>query len=422
MRFFENLFRRKKSDPVKKGKGIGTSDVRKAQEEDSWRARRAQQYENLFNGSSQVSGRENLSKVQKVQQALVRLREAFASQARMITMEEHRALQERQQQVTKDLDAAVAASGEAGVAALLRFVNDRLTSPDHAPTGAAIRTLGRARATQAIPLLQSLLRSGTNKELKSAAGEALSLLQGGGNPWGLLKQAEEARGEETLRLLDQIDSPSFDRLDAQEKYYVWFLRGTVYKLRGDRERAIECFKTGLKYSDSPRNVAWRELRELQGPQTTRHTVPRASELFYYFICSGNESLIKAYHDLFRVGAPAYGGSAAYYRANQTQLGDRQRDPTAASLLFAGQAWMGSKAEEVGTVADVLARLGVTGHPGVFISFVTVGPTGRDWVRKVYAELLGQAVGQGILPFPLYTTASRDAAQFLLDSFSRMSAS
>ena len=84
--------------------------------------------------------------------------------------------------------------------------------------------------------------------------------------------------------------------------------------------------------------------------------------------------------------------------------------------------MGSKVEKVATVADVLARLSVSGYRGVFISFVTVGPTGQDWVQEVYTTLLGQAVGQGILPFSMYTTASKDAAQFLLDSFSLMSAS
>jgi tetratricopeptide (TPR) repeat protein len=426
MSLLKNLFGRRKSNPAKESKGIRTSDVQKAQEEDSWRARRARQYENMFNGTSKALVRENLFKDQEVQKVLVRLREAFAFQARLFTMDEGCALRAHQQQVVRELDAAVAVSGDAGVAALLRFVAKGLTSPDQASTREAIRALGRARATQAVPVLLPLLHGGTSKELKVAAGEALSMIQGGPNPWGLLQQAEDksrvADGDERLRLLDQIDSRSFDLLDAQEKYYVWYLRAIVYKCRGDRARAIECLKTGLKYSDSPRNLAWRELKELQDPEIARRTVQPASELFYYFICSGNESLIKTYHDLFRVGVPAYGGSAAYYRANHSQLDGRQADPAAASLLFAGQECMGPKVEEVGTVADVLARLSVAGYRGVFISFVTVGPTGRDWVRKTYTELLGQAVGQGILPFFMYTTASKDAAQFLLDSFSLVSAS
>lgn len=157
-------------------------------------------------------------------------------------------------------------------------------------------------------------------------------------------------------------------------------------------------------------------------EIAQRTVPPAAEPSYHFICSGNQSLIKAYHDLFRVGAPAYGGSAAYYRADASHLGDRKADPAAASLLFAGQRSMGSEVGEVATVVQALAEMSASGYGGVFISFVTVGPTGRDWVKKVYSELLGQAVGQGILPFSMYTTASKDAAQFLLDSFSLVSAS
>jgi len=157
-------------------------------------------------------------------------------------------------------------------------------------------------------------------------------------------------------------------------------------------------------------------------EIARRTVPPAPELFYYFICTGNQSLIKAYHDLFRIGAPAYGGSAGYYRADKSGLSARQADPSAASLLFAGQRSMGSRVEEAPNISDVLAELSVSAHGSVFISFVTVGPTGQEWVRKVYTTLLGEAVGQGILPFSMYTTASKDAARFLLDSFSVVSAS
>jgi len=90
--------------------------------------------------------------------------------------------------------------------------------------------------------------------------------------------------------------------------------------------------------------------------------------------------------------------------------------------FDGQKFMGLKAEEVATVAEALARLSGAIYRGVFISYVSVGSAGQDWVQKVHATLLGQAVGQGILPYSMYTTASKDAAQFLLDSFSLVSAS
>lgn len=148
------------------------------------------------------------------------------------------------------------------------------------------------------------------------------------------------------------------------------------------------------------------------------TVPPAQELTYCFICSGNPSLIKACHGVFRLGAPAYGGSAAYYCADESALSARQADASTASLLFAGQESMGEQVNEVANVADVLAKLRAGSARGaIFISFATVGPTGQKWMREVYTTLLGEAVGQGILPFRMYTTASKDAAQFLLDSFS-----
>src|SRR6476660_5917556 len=95
---------------------------------------------------------------------------------------------------------------------------------------------------------------------------------------------------------------------------------------------------------------------------------------YYFICTGNQSLIKAYHELFRVGAPAYGGSAACYSADKSQLSARKAVATATALLFAGERSTGSRVQEASNVSDVLAELSVSGRGGVFVSFVTVGPS------------------------------------------------
>jgi TonB family protein len=205
----------------------------------------------------------------KVEEELACLHKAFARQERLFSSDEYRALEQRRQQAARNLDAAVAAGGEPGVAALLRFVKNGLASPDTAPAGAAIRALGRAGASQAVPLLQSLVQSDAKMELKSAAGEALTLLQGGPDPWDLLKQAEKkhpvAGGDERLRLLDRIDARSFDRLGAQEKYYVWYLRAMVYKYRGDRDQAIACLNTALQYFNRPAALAWMELKQLQNP-------------------------------------------------------------------------------------------------------------------------------------------------------------
>jgi TonB family protein len=218
-----------------------------------------------------------------VQEALVRLSQAFALQARGFTMDQYSAQKEVERQAATDLDAAVAASGDAGVAVLLRFVAERLTNPDHAPTAEAIRALGRARATQAVPTLESIVHGPASQKLKLAAGEALTALQGPDtvNPWDIIKRAEKVnpfkKGEDRLRLLDQVDPQSFDRLGAQEKYYVWYLRAIVHKCCGDRERAIECLKTGLQYFKSPTALGWHELKELQDPWGNARRAPAGRE-------------------------------------------------------------------------------------------------------------------------------------------------
>ena len=152
----------------------------------------------------------------------------------------------------------------------------------------------------------------------------------------------------------------------------------------------------------------------------RKNIPPAQELSYYFICSGNPSLIRAYHDLFRIGAPAYGGSAASYSAESSRLRARQAEAASASLSFAGQEFLGAKAENVANVSDLLLKMSVGAYGGLHISFVTVGPKGREWVPTVYNTLLGEAVRQGILPFRMYVTTDKAAADFLLGSFTLVS--
>lgn len=157
-------------------------------------------------------------------------------------------------------------------------------------------------------------------------------------------------------------------------------------------------------------------------EIARRTVPPSEDLSYFFVCSGNASLIEAFHSLYKIGAPVYGGSAALYRADENELSSRQAEASSASLLFAGRSFMGAKAEAVANVAGVLAAVRIEStRGGAFVSFVSVGPEGQDWAREVYTTLLNEAFGQGILPFFMYTTASKDAAQFLLDSFTVVSA-
>jgi hypothetical protein len=154
----------------------------------------------------------------------------------------------------------------------------------------------------------------------------------------------------------------------------------------------------------------------------RSKIPPAAELSYHFVCSGNPSLIRAYHELFRVGAAAYGGSAAHYSAEGSRLSARQAEAEAASLPFGGQRSMGTTVENVANVSDVLSEMSSAAYGALHISYVSVGPKGREWVPNVYDTLLGEAVRQGILPFRMYATNDKRAAQFLLDSFSLISGS
>lgn len=146
--------------------------------------------------------------------------------------------------------------------------------------------------------------------------------------------------------------------------------------------------------------------------------PLGQELSHGFVCSPNQSLIEAYHGLFRNQAPTYGGSAAVYLADKSVLNARQTDAGALAMPFAGQQFLGLTVNEMDTVAQVLEALSLATSRGrLYVSYVTVGAAGQEWVRLVYVRLLGEAKRQGIAPFCMYTTARKDAAQFLLDSFS-----
>ena len=152
----------------------------------------------------------------------------------------------------------------------------------------------------------------------------------------------------------------------------------------------------------------------------KRTVKPAQDLTYYFICSGNESLIRAYYDLLKVGAPVYGGLAALYGAEDGEL--RSRKSAAADLPFDGTKHLVTTVSDVNSVADALTGIAAAGFRGVFVTLVAVGPTGRGWVEEAYVSVLGDAVKQGIFPFPMLVTHSGVAARFLADSFHRISGS
>jgi hypothetical protein len=151
-------------------------------------------------------------------------------------------------------------------------------------------------------------------------------------------------------------------------------------------------------------------------EIAKRVTPPASEVTHYFICSGNPSLIDAFQGILRVGTPAYGGSAAQYRASGSTLGERQTEAQTSGLAFNGTRYMGKSGSEVASMADVLSGLKTEAYSGgCSVAYAAVGPSGREWVQEVYDTLLGEAMGQGILPFSMYVTSDPAAAEYLLGS-------
>lgn len=154
-------------------------------------------------------------------------------------------------------------------------------------------------------------------------------------------------------------------------------------------------------------------------EIAERVVPKSEELAHFFIVSGNPSVIEAYHGLLRVGCPAYGGWARLYHASDEALSACQSDAETKGLRFAGQRAMGSTVEEMRDLVDVLASLRRESGE-VSIAYAAVGPTGLDWVGEVYTTVMGEAAGQGILPFYMYSTTDEAAAKHLLSSFTAVS--
>ena len=147
----------------------------------------------------------------------------------------------------------------------------------------------------------------------------------------------------------------------------------------------------------------------------------SSEQSYFFVCTGNASLIRAYNDLFIVGAHAHNGTAGHYYSNVGNLDVIEREARKASVPFVGQSYMGSKTTPVSHIHEILGVLRIAaGGKEIHIAFVSADQTGVSWVHKVYAELLNQAVSQSILPYEMYVTKDEDTAQLLLGSFQKIS--
>jgi hypothetical protein len=204
-------------------------------------------------------------------------------------------------------------------------------------------------------------------------------------------------------------------------------------------RAVEPLIAALKnnYGNKPvRDAIAKALEKIGGPGVKvaaledalaeyqkRESTPQtngAPGQSYFFICSGNASLIDAYNNLFKVGALAYNGTAGHYYASVGNLDVRKQEASKASLPFVGQSCMGAISTPVSQMHEVLQAIGAEAGGEMHIAFVSVDQTGISWVNKVYNELLDQAVSQGIIPYEIYVTEDKNAAQFLLDSFEKIS--
>ena len=141
----------------------------------------------------------------------------------------------------------------------------------------------------------------------------------------------------------------------------------------------------------------------------------------YFVCSGNESLIKAYDTLFRVAELAGWGRVGRYRLNLFggPLSSARETAQAQGTRFAGEEFLGTKHEPVERMEDLLGKLSVGAQGVMHIAFAEVSDAHADWVHKVYNELLGEAARQGILPFRMYVTKDQEASQAVLKLFQRM---
>lgn len=157
--------------------------------------------------------------------------------------------------------------------------------------------------------------------------------------------------------------------------------------------------------------------ENQVIEIARRVVPPSQQVEHYFVVSGNRSLIEAFHRIFRMGGPMHGGRESFFQADASTLSSRQAEAKAGSLVFGGHMRMGEKVDSAATIAEVLSAMRWESPSGrVFVAYVSVGPEGAAWVKDAYSTLLGEAMKQGILPFRMYWTANKDAADYVIKSF------
>jgi tetratricopeptide (TPR) repeat protein len=230
---------------------------------------------------------------------------------------------------------------------------------------------------------------------------------------------ELSKQKEIRRALDELNRAVELEPDNPLNF---FFRGVTYVQVEDYDAAFNDVTHTLQldpqYPDGQEALQHLENMVREKKESTSPTT-ESSESFF-FICTGNASLVNAYNDLFQVGALAYHGAAGHYSAGVGNLDLREQESSKASLPFVGQSHMGSKSTPVSHMHEVLQTLRVAASGEIHVAFVSVNQTGVSWVQEVYGELLNQAVSQGILPYEMYVTNDKAAAQFLLDSFEKVS--
>lgn len=142
----------------------------------------------------------------------------------------------------------------------------------------------------------------------------------------------------------------------------------------------------------------------------------SSELTHFFVASDDARLVEAYYDLFRVGAPAYGGSASRLRGGPATLVLREQDATRGRVRFTGESAHDGRVDEVKDMAQALAALrSAGGDAEAQVAYVAVGRRGADWVREVHATVMAAAVEEVRPRFRMISTVDEAAACYVRDS-------
>ena len=139
---------------------------------------------------------------------------------------------------------------------------------------------------------------------------------------------------------------------------------------------------------------------------------------YFFVCSGNKSIISSLYDLIRTNVP--GVSVGQFEADVSSLQDKSlqlQDTSFGGKQFLG---MGKEVGESQSIGAILAAMTAHASQDVHIFYTKLDGEMIVRMHMIYGELLKQAIGQGILPFPMFTTRDFKADQTIMDSLTKVS--